>query len=432
MDVDPKAQARALVTRRARVLLSLRERCVHVVDAARPGHTCELGAFVPLPHGHTTTCVDECRYLWTASPACQRPALSDKRSTSPTCATRRCRSSRRCRSRPRTAPASPRRRHRPTPTTCRSTRPGIAWVSGESAACAATGRRARHYDPLTGDRREATATDPVPYAGGAFADDGTPSGSCTTPRGRSGSTLATARPEHGEARLADHGHRGGGRAAGLRRPRRSSRSPRCEGQLRRRGLALDAGRTRSGCKHRRHVEPARAGGHARQRHDLLLGALLRRAQDGSVAYSWYDQGTRILDVSDPTKPIQVAYYRPDGGVSWAPYFHRGYVYVADHGRGVEVLKVSGSARTRPPAARKELVAPRAPSATSGWCGPPRRGLQARPAARLALPADEVLGRSRLRELDGRQAVEPPGVGRSLGRDQPTGWSVRSTREADAS
>ena len=34
-----------------------------------------------------------------------------------------------------------------------------------------------------------------------------------------------------------------------------------------------------------------------------------------VAYSWYDQGTRILDISNPAKPIQVAYYRPDGGVS---------------------------------------------------------------------------------------------------------------------
>ena len=77
-----------------------------------------------------------------------------------------------------------------------------------------------------------------------------------------------------------------------------------------------------------------------------------------VAYSWYDQGTRILDVSDPTKPIQVAYYRPDDGVSWAPYFHRGYVYVADHGRGVDVLRVTGAAATAA-SARKEVVAPKA-------------------------------------------------------------------------
>ena len=77
-----------------------------------------------------------------------------------------------------------------------------------------------------------------------------------------------------------------------------------------------------------------------------------------MAYSWYDQGTRILDVSNPANPIQVAYYRPDGGVSWAPYFHRGFVYVADHERGVEVLRVTKGAARRA-ATRRELIAPKA-------------------------------------------------------------------------
>ena len=40
-------------------------------------------------------------------------------------------------------------------------------------------------------------------------------------------------------------------------------------------------------------------------------------------------------MSRPAQAAQVAYYRPDGGVSWAPYYHRGYVFVADHARGVE-------------------------------------------------------------------------------------------------
>ena len=107
-----------------------------------------------------------------------------------------------------------------------------------------------------------------------------------------------------------------------------------------------------------------------------------------VAYSWYDQGTRILDISDPTNPIQVAYYRPDGGVSWAPYFHRGLIFVADHERGVEVLRITGGAAK---AARR---------AESWWRrGPPRgtrlvvassASLRPDPRARLALPAARLL------------------------------------------
>ena len=58
-----------------------------------------------------------------------------------------------------------------------------------------------------------------------------------------------------------------------------------------------------------------------------------------IAYAWYGQGTRILDISNPEKPIQVAYFRPDGGNVWASYFRNGYVYTADAARGVDILKL---------------------------------------------------------------------------------------------
>ncbi len=99
-----------------------------------------------------------------------------------------------------------------------------------------------------------------------------------------------------------------------------------------------------------------------------------------VAYSWYDQGTRILDVSDPTNPIQVAYYRPDGGVSWAPYFHRGHVYVADHERGIEVLRITGGA-AKAGTRRKAVRAPR----------PSRRHVRMVRASSQALRPDPQLG-----------------------------------------
>jgi hypothetical protein len=61
--------------------------------------------------------------------------------------------------------------------------------------------------------------------------------------------------------------------------------------------------------------------------------------DGLVTYAWYGQGTRFIDVTDPAHPVQVAYYRPDGGNVWASYNRNGYVYTADQARGVDVLKL---------------------------------------------------------------------------------------------
>jgi hypothetical protein len=66
-----------------------------------------------------------------------------------------------------------------------------------------------------------------------------------------------------------------------------------------------------------------------------------------VAIAFYGQGTRILDVSDPTDIKQAGYFRipavtgtgaqPANNAS-AAYWHNGYVYVADYSRGVDVLR----------------------------------------------------------------------------------------------
>jgi hypothetical protein len=75
-----------------------------------------------------------------------------------------------------------------------------------------------------------------------------------------------------------------------------------------------------------------------------------------VSYAWYGEGTRFLDISDPENPRQFAYWRPDDTLVWASYLYKGYVYTADHVRGVDVLKFqpgAGSARK----SGREVVAP---------------------------------------------------------------------------
>jgi hypothetical protein len=79
-----------------------------------------------------------------------------------------------------------------------------------------------------------------------------------------------------------------------------------------------------------------------------------------VALGNYEQGTRILDISDPTNPQQVGWYRvpartadPSGkpdiisSDTAGAYWHDSYIYVADYQRGVDVLKYTGAPKGKP-------------------------------------------------------------------------------------
>ena len=69
-------------------------------------------------------------------------------------------------------------------------------------------------------------------------------------------------------------------------------------------------------------------------------------QDGLVAIAWYEQGTRLLDVRDPKNIKQVGYFMAPDSVVWASYWSPtdpSIVYVMDHQRGIDVLRVGSSA-----------------------------------------------------------------------------------------
>jgi hypothetical protein len=76
--------------------------------------------------------------------------------------------------------------------------------------------------------------------------------------------------------------------------------------------------------------------------------------DGITANAFYTKGVRFLDTRDPTNIRQIGYFANADSNTWAAYWHKGYVFVADLQRGVDVLKLDGGSMmvtVRAPAVR---------------------------------------------------------------------------------
>jgi hypothetical protein len=74
------------------------------------------------------------------------------------------------------------------------------------------------------------------------------------------------------------------------------------------------------------------------------------AKDGIAAVGWYEQGVRFLDYRKPAEIVQVGYYLPADGSTWAAYWSPTdpsgeVVYTADAYRGVDVLRIDGGGLT---------------------------------------------------------------------------------------
>ena len=74
------------------------------------------------------------------------------------------------------------------------------------------------------------------------------------------------------------------------------------------------------------------------------------AKDGVAAVGWYEQGVRFLDYRTPSDIVQVGYYIPANGSTWAAYWSPTdptgqIVYTADAYRGVDVLRIDGGGLT---------------------------------------------------------------------------------------
>jgi hypothetical protein len=305
---------------------------IYTVDASNP-EAITVISYVQVPAGHTTSCINSCRFLWTGGPAkaATMPAdwggrpiwVTDVRD-------------------PRHPVVFPDpidlgRNDGKTDYShdVQVDELGIAWVSGRGGTRGYWTDGA-HRDPLTGKVRRATALNPIPYAGGGIDELAAPS-----------------RFMHNSFRPVDgRGHDSGdatqhGRFGNLIYVTEENFVDGCAGD----GVLVIASLRgsfngegwRSTPEHPFRLQPVGTWGVAGQEgsdpDSADCSAHYFQVQGNILAQAFYAQGTRFLDISDPTNPTQIAYFRPGDGRAWAPYWHRGYVFVADNTRGVDILRL---------------------------------------------------------------------------------------------
>ncbi len=330
---------------------------VYVVDAKDP-RDLRLLSFQQLPTGHTTTCINDCRWLWTGGPASTthqrdvlgwtfgRPIIVTDLSNP---------------KKPQAHPMKPVDLFRRDGVTAYShdvqvDDAGIAWVSGDGGT-RGYWTDGRHFDPLQGRARQATALDPIPYAGGGLPASVTgdetggfehnawrPVGRRAPgddPRYRRGELLLATEEDFGPAADAckDRGQFTIASLAGSYGGEAWKSTPAAPFRL------SVVGKWSPFEK-----EGSRPPGGPYDPAANFCSAHYFDVDGSTVTYAWYGEGTRFLDISDPANPTQFAYWRPDDGIVWASYSRGGYVYTADRTRGVDVLRLTNGAR-------REVVAP---------------------------------------------------------------------------
>jgi len=408
---------------------------VHIIDVSDPASLNQIGFFL-LSAGHTSTCINDCDFLWTAGPganATEQPADYVGRPVYGTDVT---------------DPANP----KPCPEPIDTARndgvtdyahdvqvdaQGIAWVSG-AGGVRGYWTRGTHRDPVTGQTREATGCAPIAYGGSGTPDTATTSrfmhnawrdfsASAATPapgpapapasticaskrvvtirlpRGLKASPKAIRVTVAGKRVRADVRRRGGRLTArvtlaGLPKGRVTVRVTRTTAGGDRRTVTTRSYALCTSTKRRRAAARAEAG---LSRNDVLMATEenivtdcatsgrfatydLRGTYDGEgfkdtaktkhrmkvldtwtpegqagasacasshyfasrgdgiTANAFYEQGVRFLDSSDAGDIRQIGFFRETDSNTWAAYWHKGNVFVADFARGIDVLSFDGA------------------------------------------------------------------------------------------
>jgi hypothetical protein len=299
---------------------------LYVIDARNPRRL-RVVTFVSLPAGHTTECIEQCRYLWTGGPYRKIPPSYDGQ---PAWVTRM------------TDPARP--YTYPTPVDLGRDdgvtayvhdtdvdAMGIAWTSGQGGV-RGYWTHGLHWDPVARRLRVARPYDPVPYAGGKIISPNDPNyifdHNSWRPmkrlgRFRAGELLFVTDEDSGNT-CADAGRLLVVSLAGSFGGEGWRSTPQHPFRLKVVGNWGPVGspglQPNTDCS-AHFFEPLTGVG------------------DGNIlVQAFYSQGTRFIDYSDPAHPRQVGYFIPKGSTAATPAFHDGLVYAAQYSGGIDVLR----------------------------------------------------------------------------------------------
>jgi hypothetical protein len=331
---------------------------VYIVNARDPRNL-ELVLFHEIPAGHTSTCINDCQYLWTGGPAL-RDDMPQEWGGRPIWVTD-IRDFRNPSTYPEPIDIGRNQGITDYAHDVQVDNAGVAWVSGRGAV-RGYWTQGRHWDPVQQRHRVARAWDPIPYAGGGGPEAWSATGPAVMHNSeRPVDGLPGERRGIGQ-RDSERPHRPWLRDGGshpdvtpgdlLYATHEDFNGPCAE---RGRFYIVSLAGSYDGESWRATQEdpfrlevvsswhPADPGQEAFLEGTNNCSGHYFRMLDGLVYMSWYGQGTRVLDVRDPYNPTQVAYFRPDRGNSYTPMLYGGLVYVADSARGIDILRLQDDA-----------------------------------------------------------------------------------------
>lgn len=310
---------------------------VYIIDVKNPAKPTVV-VFHPIPAGHTSTCINDCQYLWTQGPSASGVPGNDPNWKGVPVWVTDIRNPKK----PKTfAKAIDQNRFDGITNYVHSVdvdKNGVAWVSGEGGV-RGYWTEGVHFDPVSNRYRIAKANAPVPYAGGTVE--------ATNPEGTEFYDYFDHNAYHPTNKVGDFK-----KGSLLYITNENIRECSTAGEFK--VASLQGSMKGEGWKSTAE-DPLRL---------KLLSHWSPWGQPGSattgscsahwftvngniVTIAWYGQGTRFLDMSNPAKPKQVGYFRVPagdnvvGGSASAAYWHNGLIYVADYRRGVDVLLFTG-------------------------------------------------------------------------------------------
>ncbi len=312
---------------------------IYVIDVRHPEEL-EFVSFAATPTGHTTTCINGCKWLWTGGPAANTDQQAMGWAGRPIFVT-----DMRTAKHPKVNP-NPIDLDRNDGTIDYShdvqvDDAGIAWVSGRGGTRGYYTDGIR-FDPMLGAKRLATPESPVPYAGGGFEETVLPTRSSSRFMHNAWRPLGDDAPDpsYGNLIYATEEEFASG-CANDGPLFISSLEGSYNGEAWR-STPTDKFRLKT-------IATWHPFGREGSSTSSDCSAHYFQIKDRILSMSFYSQGSRFLDITDPTSPTEIAYFRPGTG-TWATYPHRGLYYSADR-NGVYILRLTVEAGQVAPAAR---------------------------------------------------------------------------------